>query len=202
KPILYANPKYEQVGSEGAKRDIAQCESMAQAAGATPDQGRAGQTAKGAAVGAGAGAAAGAGGGAIWGDPGTGAPAGRGRGAGGRGGGGGERRGRQPAVDALRELGDADATERAVQELRQPVPRRSGLPADGVEVALRWASPGRSPTFAWSSSRIFAARSPDGFSPTSAPTSSRSSRRAGIPIACGRHSRATGPRPTARCPFS
>ena len=76
KPILYANPKYVQVGSDGANRDIAQCESMAKSAGATPDQGRAGQTAKGAAVGAGAGAAAGAVGGAIWGNPGTGAAAG------------------------------------------------------------------------------------------------------------------------------
>src|SRR5262249_33669608 len=76
KPILYANPKYEQVGSEGAKRDIAQCESMAQAAGATPDQGRAGQTAKGGAGGAGAAGAAGAGGGGSWGNRGAGAAAG------------------------------------------------------------------------------------------------------------------------------
>src|SRR5215831_7486025 len=76
KPILYANPKYVQVGSEGAKSDISQCESMAKAAGATPDQGRAGQTAKGAALGAGAGAAARADGGAIWGNPGTGAAGG------------------------------------------------------------------------------------------------------------------------------
>jgi hypothetical protein len=76
RPILYANPKYVEVGREGAHRDIAECERLAEAAGATPNQGRAAQTAKGAAVGAGAGAAAGAVGGAIWGNPGTGAAAG------------------------------------------------------------------------------------------------------------------------------
>ena len=118
RPILYANPKYVEVGREGAHRDIAECERLAEAAGATPNQGRAAQTAKGAGVGAGAGAAAGAVGGAIWGNPGT-----------GRGGGGGERRGRRPAVGALRELGDPGAAERAVQELREPVPDRPRLPA-------------------------------------------------------------------------
>ncbi len=76
RPIVYANPKYVEVGREGTNRDIAECESLAKGAGATPDQGRAGQTAKGVAVGAGAGAAAGAVGGAIWGNPGTGAAAG------------------------------------------------------------------------------------------------------------------------------
>src|SRR5262249_60709595 len=87
RPILYANPKYNEVGRDGAKRDIADCEQLAKNAGATPDQGRAAQTAKGAAIGAGAGAAAGAVGGAIWGNPGIGA------GAGAAGGGGGRRRG-------------------------------------------------------------------------------------------------------------
>src|SRR5262249_39502535 len=76
KPIIYANPKYVEVGRAGAHRDIDDCERLAKEAGATPNQGQAAQTAKGAAVGAGAGAAAGAVGGAIWGNPGTGAAAG------------------------------------------------------------------------------------------------------------------------------
>ena len=76
RPILYANPKYNEVGRDGAQRDIADCEQLAKNAGATPDQGRAAQTAKGVAIGAGAGAAAGAVGGAIWGNPGVGAGAG------------------------------------------------------------------------------------------------------------------------------
>ena len=76
RPILYANPKYNEVGRDGAQRDIAACEQLAKDAGATPDQGRAAQTAKGTVIGAGAGAAGGAVGGAIWGSPGTGAAAG------------------------------------------------------------------------------------------------------------------------------
>jgi len=76
RPILYANPKYNQVGRDGAQRDIADCEQLAKNAGATPDQGRAAQTATATAIGAGAGAAGGAVGGAIWGSPGTGAAAG------------------------------------------------------------------------------------------------------------------------------
>jgi outer membrane lipoprotein SlyB len=76
RPILYANPKYNEVGRDGAKHDIADCEQQAKNAGATPDQGRAARTATGVAIGAGAGAAAGAVGGAIWGSPGIGAGAG------------------------------------------------------------------------------------------------------------------------------
>jgi len=76
KPIVYANPKYVEVGSAGAQRDIADCERLAKGAGATPNPGQAAQTAKGAVIGTGAGAAAGAVGGAIWGNPGTGAAAG------------------------------------------------------------------------------------------------------------------------------
>ena len=56
RPILYANPKYNEVGRDGAQRDIADCEQLAKNAGA--------------------GAAGGAVGGAIWGSPGTGAAAG------------------------------------------------------------------------------------------------------------------------------
>jgi outer membrane lipoprotein SlyB len=76
RPILYANPKYNEVGRDGAHRDIADCEQQAKNAGATPDQGRAARTATGVGIGAGAGAAAGAVGGAIWGSPGIGAGAG------------------------------------------------------------------------------------------------------------------------------
>ena len=52
RPILYANPKYNEVGRDGAQRDIADCEQLAKNAGATPAQGRAAQTAKGVAIGA------------------------------------------------------------------------------------------------------------------------------------------------------
>ena len=52
RPILYANPKYNQVGRDGAQRDIADCEQLAKNAGATPDQGRAAQTATATAIGA------------------------------------------------------------------------------------------------------------------------------------------------------
>jgi hypothetical protein len=76
RPILYSNEKYNQVGREGADRDIAECRKLAEEAGATPGTGKAGQTAKSAGVGAAGGAAAGAVGGAIAGSPGVGAAAG------------------------------------------------------------------------------------------------------------------------------
>ena len=76
KPVLYGNEKYQQVGATGAGRDIAECEAMADRAGATSGEGKAGQVAKGAGLGALGGAAAGAVGGAIAGSPGTGAAAG------------------------------------------------------------------------------------------------------------------------------
>ena len=52
RPILYANPKYNEVGRDGAQHDIADCEQLAKNAGATPDQGRAAQIATGTAIGA------------------------------------------------------------------------------------------------------------------------------------------------------
>ena len=76
KPVLYGNEKYHQVGTSGADRDIAECEALANRAGATPGEGKAGQVAKNAGIGAVGGAAAGAVGGAIAGSPGTGAAAG------------------------------------------------------------------------------------------------------------------------------
>jgi hypothetical protein len=80
-PILYQNQKYEDVGRAGADRDIAECEQLADRAGASADAGKAGQAAKSAGVGAAGGAAAGAVGGAIGGSPGIGAAAGAASGA-------------------------------------------------------------------------------------------------------------------------
>jgi len=76
RPILYANDKYQQVGKDTADRDIAECRTLADQAGATPGAGKGGQVAKDAGVGAVGGAAAGAVGGAIGGAPGIGAAAG------------------------------------------------------------------------------------------------------------------------------
>ena len=76
RPILYSNQKYQQVGRSAADRDIAECRALANQAGATPGQGRAGEVAKTAGTGAVVGAASGAVGGAIGGSPGIGAAAG------------------------------------------------------------------------------------------------------------------------------
>jgi hypothetical protein len=76
RPILYSNPKYQQVGKATADHDIAECTALADQAGATPDQGRGAQVAKNAGAGAVVGAASGAVGGAIGGAPGIGAAAG------------------------------------------------------------------------------------------------------------------------------
>jgi hypothetical protein len=76
KPIPYQNQKYQQVGTAGFDRDLAECKALADQAGATSGSGKAGQVAKGAGAGALTGAAAGAVGGAIWGNPGSGAAGG------------------------------------------------------------------------------------------------------------------------------
>jgi len=76
RPILYSNEKYQQVGSSGADRDIAECSDLADKAGATPGAGKTGEVARNTGVGAVGGAAAGAVGGAIAGSPGIGAAAG------------------------------------------------------------------------------------------------------------------------------
>ena len=65
KPILYPNAHYETVGKEAAERDTAECQEMAEAAGATPEQGKGGQVAGNTVAGAGVGAAGGAVGGAV-----------------------------------------------------------------------------------------------------------------------------------------
>jgi hypothetical protein len=76
KPVLYGNEKYQQVGTARAESDVAECEALANQAGATPGQGKAGRAAQNAGISAVSGAAGGAVGGAIWGSPGIGAAAG------------------------------------------------------------------------------------------------------------------------------
>ena len=76
KPVLYGNERFQQVGSANAERDVAECEALANQAGATPGAGKAGQVATNAGVSALGGAAGGAVGGAIAGSPGIGAAAG------------------------------------------------------------------------------------------------------------------------------
>ena len=43
KPILYSNEKYQQAGKSGVDRDIAECQALADQAGATPGAGKGGQ---------------------------------------------------------------------------------------------------------------------------------------------------------------
>lgn len=75
RPVLYPNAHLQQVGQAQAKRDIAECESMARQAGAAPGD-KASKVATRTAAGAGIGAASGAVGGAIAGAAGTGAAVG------------------------------------------------------------------------------------------------------------------------------
>ncbi|MDQ6733707.1 MAG: glycine zipper family protein [Nitrospirota bacterium] len=81
KPILYPNAHLQAIGQHAAKEDIAQCREMAEAAGAKPGQGKAGQVAGSTAVGAGVGAAGGVVGGAILGAAGSGSAIGAASGA-------------------------------------------------------------------------------------------------------------------------
>ena len=81
KPILYPNAHLQAVGQDTAKQDIAECREMAEAAGARPGEGKAGQVAGSTAVGAGVGAAGGAVGGAIYGAAGHGSAIGAASGA-------------------------------------------------------------------------------------------------------------------------
>ena len=76
RPVLYGNEKFQQVGAARAESDVAECEALANQAGATPGQGKAGRAAQSAGISAFSGAAGGAVGGAIWGSPGIGAAAG------------------------------------------------------------------------------------------------------------------------------
>ncbi|HET8580396.1 MAG TPA: glycine zipper family protein [Nitrospiraceae bacterium] len=72
KPILYPNGHYQTVGKETAEHDIAECQEMAEAAGATPEKGKGAQVAGSTVAGAGIGAASGAVGGAVVGAAGSG----------------------------------------------------------------------------------------------------------------------------------
>jgi len=81
KPVLYPNAHLQSVGNDAAKDDIAECRKMAEAAGARPGEGRAGQVAGSTAMGAGVGAAGGAVGGAIVGAAGSGSAIGAATGA-------------------------------------------------------------------------------------------------------------------------
>jgi hypothetical protein len=81
KPVLYPNRHLEAVGQERAERDIAECQELAQSAGARGAPSRGARTAGNTAVGGAAGAATGAVGGAVVGSPGTGAAVGAATGA-------------------------------------------------------------------------------------------------------------------------
>jgi outer membrane lipoprotein SlyB len=81
KPILYQNEHYRQVGAEAAKADIKACMDLAEEAGASPNQGKAADTATNTVVGGAVGSAAGAVGGAVFGNAGTGAMVGAASGA-------------------------------------------------------------------------------------------------------------------------
>ena len=74
RPVLYPNQHLEQVGKDGAKRDIDAC--MELASSADLEKSKAGEAAKSTATGAAVGGAAGAVGGAIMGSAGRGAGAG------------------------------------------------------------------------------------------------------------------------------
>ena len=81
KPVLYPNAHFQSVGQDAAKDDVAECRKMAEASGARPGEGRAGQVAGSTAMGAGVGAAGGAVGGAIVGAAGSGSAIGAASGA-------------------------------------------------------------------------------------------------------------------------
>lgn len=76
KPVLYPNQHYQLVGAEAAESDIKECRELAEAAGASPTQGRTAQVGTSTVAGGAIGAAAGAVGGAVIGNPGRGAKVG------------------------------------------------------------------------------------------------------------------------------
>ena len=81
KPILYPNAHLQSVGQDAAKEDIAECRQMAEASGAKPTEGKAGQVAGSTVGGAAIGAAGGAVGGAVVGAAGRGSAIGAASGA-------------------------------------------------------------------------------------------------------------------------
>ncbi len=80
-PVLYPNAHLANVGRSAADADIAQCRQMAETAGASQGEEKAGQVAGGTVAGGAIGGAAGAAGGAVLGSPGTGAAVGAATGA-------------------------------------------------------------------------------------------------------------------------
>jgi len=80
-PVLYPNAHLRTVGQAQAERDIAECQELAEAAGADGAQGRAEAAAKGTAAGGAIGGASGAAGGAVVGAAGRGAAVGAASGA-------------------------------------------------------------------------------------------------------------------------
>ncbi|MGX2038713.1 YMGG-like glycine zipper-containing protein [Methylocaldum sp. MU1018] len=81
KPVLYPNEHFQNVGQAVADRDIAECRSLAEAAGASSRQTGAGSAAKSTVGGAAIGAATGAVGGAVVGSAGAGSAIGAASGA-------------------------------------------------------------------------------------------------------------------------
>ena len=81
KPILYPNPRYQEVGADAAQADIQDCMALAKEAGASSSEGKTAQAATGTVAGGAVGSAAGAVGGAILGHPGRGAMVGAASGA-------------------------------------------------------------------------------------------------------------------------
>jgi hypothetical protein len=81
RPVLYPNDHLRTVGQVAADQDIAECRSMAEAAGASRGSSAGGEAVKSTVGGAAAGAAAGAVGGAVVGSPGSGSAIGAASGA-------------------------------------------------------------------------------------------------------------------------
>jgi hypothetical protein len=65
RPVLYPNPTYQAAGAVASKRDIDDCEALAQDAGASRSQGKPAEMAGNTLLGGGIGAASGAVGGAV-----------------------------------------------------------------------------------------------------------------------------------------
>jgi hypothetical protein len=81
RPVLYSNEHLRTIGPEMARRDIAECQSLAEAAGSSPNQSKGGEVARNTIGGGAVGAATGAVGGAVVGSAGSGSAIGAASGA-------------------------------------------------------------------------------------------------------------------------
>jgi hypothetical protein len=81
RPVLYPNEHLRALGPEMARRDIAECQSLAEAAGSSPNQSKDGEVARNTIGGGALGAATGAVGGAVVGSAGSGSAIGAASGA-------------------------------------------------------------------------------------------------------------------------